>query len=472
MGIVSDDATILKIKHEVLTEVAKLAFAGELDEKKENIPYEMIPGPEAHFRCCIYKEREIIRQRVRLAEGKCPGNRESSNIVQVINSACEECPISSGYVVTDLCQGCLAKSCKQSCNFGAITIGNDRSYIDPEKCKSCGKCAQACSYSAIVKIQRPCMKSCPVSAITMDEHGVCQIDESKCIQCGQCIHNCPFGAIASKTSIVDIINAIREGKKVVAMLAPAGEGQFGENITMASWRTAMKKLGFADFVEVGLGGDMTAAFEAEEWAESFKEGKKMTTSCCPSYIELVEKHMTEMKPYVSTTGSPMYYAARIAKKKHPDAKIVFVGPCVAKRKEVRRDDAVDYILTFEEVGSILDGMDIQLEQVNSFSILHTSVREAHGFAQAGGVMGAVKAYLKEEADKINAIQVSDINKKNIALLRACAKTGKAAGQFIEVMACEGGCITGPSTHNDIVSGRRQLAQELLKRKESYETMDR
>ena len=87
-------------------------------------------------------------------------------------------------------------------------------------------------------------------------------------------------------------------------------------------------------------------------------------------------------------------------------------------------------------------------------------------------MGAVKAYLKEEAEKINAIQVSDINKKNIALLRACAKTGKAAGQFIEVMACEGGCITGPNTHNDIVSGRRQLVQELLKRKESYETMDR
>ena len=127
MSRVSDDATILKIKHEVLTEVAKLAFAGELEEKKENIPFDMIPGPTARFRCCIYKEREIIRQRVRLAEGKCPGNKESDNVVQVINSACEECPISSGYVVTDLCQGCLAKSCKQACNFGAITVGNGRS---------------------------------------------------------------------------------------------------------------------------------------------------------------------------------------------------------------------------------------------------------------------------------------------------------------------------------------------------------
>lgn len=335
MGIVSDDATILKIKHEVLTEVAKLAFAGELDEKKDNLPYEMIPGPEARFRCCIYKEREIIRQRVRLAEGKCPGTRESSNIVQVINSACEECPISSGYVVTDLCRGCLAKSCKQSCNFGAITIGDNRSFIDQDKCKSCGKCSQACSYSAIVKIQRPCMKSCPVSAITMDEHGVCQIDESKCIQCGQCIHNCPFGAIASKTSIVDVINEIRAGKKVVTMLAPAGEGQFGENITMASWKTAMKKLGFADFVEVGLGGDMTAAFEAEEWAENFKEGKKMTTSCCPAFVNYIKKHFPELVDNISTTVSPMCAVSRMLKAKDPEVITVFIGPCIGKNRKHR-----------------------------------------------------------------------------------------------------------------------------------------
>ena len=196
-------------------------------------------------------------------------------------------------------------------------------------------------------------------------------------------------------------------------------------------------------IEVAEGAMATTSNEAHELLEKLEEGQKfMTTSCCPSYIELVEKHIPGMKPYVSTTGSPMYYTARIAKEKHPDAKIVFVGPCVAKRKEIRRDEAVDYILTFEEIGSILDGMDIQLEQLQEFSILHTSVREAHGFAQAGGVMGAVKAYLKEEADKINAIQISDINKKNIALLRACAKTGKAAGQFIEVMACDGGCIAG------------------------------
>lgn len=196
----------------------------------------------------------------------------------------------------------------------------------------------------------------------------------------------------------------------------------------------------------------------------------MTTSCCPSYIEMVEKHVPEMRKYVSTTGSPMYYAARIAKKQHPDAKIVFIGPCVAKRKEARRDECVDYVMTFEELASVFAGFHIELKETPAYSVSYTSVREAHGFAQAGGVAGAIKAYLGKEADSIPMIQVSDLNKKNIGLLRAAAKTGKVQAKFIEVMACEGGCISGPSAHNDFMSGRRQLNQELLKRRETYENL--
>ena len=287
--MVSNDATILKIKHDLLYEVAKLAYAGELDDMKEELPYKLIPGPQAHFRCCIYKEREVIRQRIRLAEGKCPGEKHSKNIVQVINSACEGCPISR-YVVTDNCQKCMAKACQQSCHFGAISMTRDRAYIDPSKCKECGQCSKACPYNAIADLMRPCKRSCPVDAITMDENGLCEIDETKCIQCGKCIHSCPFGAISSKSFIVDIINDIRAGKRVVAMLAPSTEGQFGDDITMASWRTALMKIGFADMVEVGLGADMTAASEAEEWAAAFKEGKKMTTSCCPAFVNLIKQH--------------------------------------------------------------------------------------------------------------------------------------------------------------------------------------
>ena len=298
--MVTNDANILKIKHEVLYEVAKLAFQGTLQEQKDNLPFQMFPGPKSVFRCCVYKEREITRQRIRLIEGKCPGEKESKNIVQVISSACEECPISR-YVVTDNCQKCMAKRCQQACNFGAVSMGRDRAYIDPSKCRECGMCSKACPYNAIAELIRPCKRSCPVDAITMDENGICVIDETKCIQCGHCIHSCPFGAIGSKTFIVDVIEAIKSGKHVYAMMAPSAEGQFGNDITFASWRTALQKVGFYDFVEVGLGGDITASNEAEEWAEAYKEGKKLTTSCCTAFVNLIKQHYSELLENVSET---------------------------------------------------------------------------------------------------------------------------------------------------------------------------
>ena len=297
------DANVIKIKHAVLEEVARLAFAGELEERKDEIAFKLIPGPTPQFRCCIYKEREIIRQRVRLAEGKAPGTTDDGNIIQVISSACEDCPISS-YTVTENCQNCLGKACINACHFGAIEAGRHRSHIDPSKCKECGKCAEACPYNAIAHLQRPCKFSCPVDAISYDEYGISVIDEEKCIRCGKCIHSCPFGAIGSKTWIVDVINAINAGKHVYAMLAPATEGQFGPDITMASWRKAMKELGFTEFVEVGLGGDLTAKYEAEEWREAYEKGEKKVTSCCPGFVNMVRKHYPELSDRISTTVSP------------------------------------------------------------------------------------------------------------------------------------------------------------------------
>ena len=238
-----NDENVIKIKHDVLYEVAKLAFDGTLEEKRDFIPEKLIPGPMPQFRCCIYKEREIIRQRVRLAEGRNLRGQDDGNVIQVIGSACEGCPISS-YTVTDNCQNCLGKACMNACKFGAITMGRDRSYIDPSKCKECGQCAKACPYNAIVGVKRPCKVACPVDAITYDEYNVSVIDKEKCIRCGQCIHNCPFGAIGSQTFIVDVIEALKSGKKVYAMVAPATEGQFGTDITMQSWKNALKKLGF------------------------------------------------------------------------------------------------------------------------------------------------------------------------------------------------------------------------------------
>ena len=421
------DANVIKIKHAVLEEVARLAFAGELEERKDEIPMKLIPGPTAQFRCCIYKEREIIRQRVRLAEGKAPGIEDDGNVIQVISSACEDCPISS-YTVTENCQNCIGKACINACKFGAIEAGRTRSHIDPAKCKECGKCAEACPYNAIAHLQRPCKFSCPVDAISYDEYGISVIDEEKCIRCGKCIHSCPFGAIGSKTWIVDVIKAINSGKHVYAMLAPATEGQFGPDITMASWN---------------------AKSEAEEWREAYAEGKKKVTSCCPGFVNMVRKHYPELSDAVSTTVSPMCGVSRMIKAKDPDAVTVFIGPCLAKKSEIvdqKIEGNADYAMTYSEIRAMMRAKGVALEPVEN-TYQESSVFGKR-FGNSGGVTAAVQESLKESGNDID-IKVCKANgadecKKALLLM----KVGRLPEDFIEGMACDGGCVGGPSSFKD------------------------
>lgn len=460
--MITNDATILRLKHDVLLEVAKLSWEDKLDSNRGDLPEKMIPGPQATYRCCIYKEREIIKQRVRLAEGKCPTGRNTNNVVQVINAACEECPIAS-YTVTDNCRKCMGKACQSSCPFGAVTMGNTKAYIDPDKCKECGKCSTACPYNAIAHLERPCKKVCPVDAITYDQYGICEIDERKCIQCGACIHSCPFGAIGSKTFMVDVIRLINAGERVVAMLAPATEGQFGPDITFASWKTALKKVGFADMIEVGLGGDMTAAAEAEEWAEAYKEGKKKTTSCCPAFVNMIKLHYPELLDNMSTTVSPMCGVSRMLKARDAKVITVFVGPCIAKKSEsidLNIKDNADYALTYGEIRAVLRAKGVELQPEEN-SGQEASVFGKR-FANGGGVTAAVLECLKESNENAD-IKVAKCNgaaecKKALLLL----KLGKLPEDFVEGMACEGGCVGGPSKHkseNEAKKSRDKLINE-------------
>ena len=441
------DENVIKIKHDVLYTVAKLAFEGRLEEERDHIATELIPGPTPQFRCCIYKEREIIRQRVRLAEGKAPGAEDDGNVIQVISSACEDCPISS-YTVTENCQNCLGKACVNACKFGAIEPGRDRSHIDPSKCKECGRCAQACPYNAIAHLKRPCKFSCPVNAITYNEYGISVIDKEKCIRCGKCIHSCPFGAIASKTFIVPVIEALKAGKHIYAMAAPATEGQFGADITMASWRTALKKIGFYDVVDVSLGADMTAMSEAKEWIEAKEKGEKKTTSCCPAFKNYIEKHFPTLKDAISETVSPMCAVSRYIKEKFPGAVTVFIGPCIAKKAESMsgEKDTADYALTYGEIRAMLRAKGVKLEPEEDTDDQGSIYGKK--FANAGGVTAAVLESMKELGctGDVSVCKCSGITecKKALTLM----KVGRLPEDFVEGMVCEGGCVGGPSRHRD------------------------
>ena len=253
---------------------------------------------------------------------------------------------------------------------------------------------------------------------------------------------------------------INAGKKVVAMVAPATEGQFGADITMASWKTALKKVGFADMVEVALGGDMTAAAEAAEWAEAYKEGKKMTTSCCPAFVNMIKQHFPQLLDNMSTTVSPMCAVSRMLKEKDPETVTVFIGPCIAKKSEtldLNIKDNADYAMTFGEIRAMMRAKDVELEpEENTYQ--EGSVFGKR-FGNAGGVTAAVVECFKEMNEDItpNVMKCNGAAECKKALL--LMKVGKLPADFVEGMACVGGCVGGPSKHKTELEAKK--ARDLL-----------
>ena len=465
----------IHIKKEILVRIIKAFLSDDFEEQARLIPYDMRPkGMEVPYRCCVYKERAIIKARTLAGLGfsieeddetvslanyaKQAANRTeiSDKHLTVLQSACKGCNSNKIYV-TDLCQGCIARPCMSSCKFGAISIVNGRSVIDDEKCKKCQMCVKACPYNAIVKISVPCEDACPVGAIKKDETGFASIDYDRCISCGKCTSACPFGAVHERSQIVDILKAMKEGKKVIAMIAPAIAGQFPG--TIYQLKSAIKKVGFTDVYEVAQGADITAHNEAEEFVERMEEAEHnfMTTSCCAGYNQFVKKHLPEMKPYVSTTGTPTYYISEIIKKEMPDAVTVFVSPCVAKRTEGYDNPNVDFVMNFEELGAMFIAHHVQITECEGEEYAVESSKHARNFGFTGGVAESVKASLRDESI-INPCVINGLNKETIRQLKKYAQSGECEGgcNIIEVMCCEGGCIGGNATVNNQRMAKKQI----------------
>ncbi len=438
------DTDVQLLKYKVLKAVSKRAFEGNLENSYYEIPKEIIPGKKATMRCCVYKERAILEERVRLAMG---GDPDNPNVIQVIDIACDECPVHR-VTVGESCRGCIAHRCQNICPKEAITIVNRRAVIDHSKCVACGKCAQVCSYGAIQVQDRPCERSCKVGAIRMDttegdEKAV--INNEKCISCGSCVYQCPFGAIVDRSFILDAIRLLKESGgnqnyKVYAVIAPAISSQFAY-AKIGQIVTGIKRLGFHEVVEVALGADMTAYSEAAELAEK----GFLTSSCCPAFVSYVEKFFPQMKEYVSHNLSPMAQIARYIKETDPTGKVVFIGPCTAKKMEFQREEVrpyVDCVLTFEELQALLDSRDIEPENLEE-SLLDNASYYGRIFARSGGLSAAVAEALKERSiDFTVKPEICDgIEECRLALLKASKGLLKEAN-FIEGMACVGGCIGG------------------------------
>ncbi|MGN0435916.1 MAG: 4Fe-4S dicluster domain-containing protein [Wujia sp.] len=429
-------------KYKALRETARLAWNDTLLEGVMDIPNTIIPGKKATMRCCVYKERAVVGEQVKLAMG---GNSEIDNVIEVMEIACDECPV-GGYEVGEHCRGCLAHRCADACKFGAITFDDKQhAHIDKSKCKSCGACAKVCPYNAIKDFKRPCQQACKVGAITMNEDQEAKIDYDRCISCGACAYQCPFGAINDKSYILDVIRIIKgseEGKnyKTYAAVAPAIASQF-IYAKLGQVITGLKELGFDEVIEVALGADMTTMSEAEELVEK----GNITSSCCPAFVDYIEKQFPDLTSYVSNTLSPMAMLGRFIKEKEPDARIVFIGPCTAKKMEIKKDSVAPYIdsaITFEELQALFDSKDIDITGLEETELTNASYF-GRIFAHSGGLATAVKEALKEKGNddfELKPVVCDGVEECRLALLKL--RKNILEGNFIEGMVCQGGCVNG------------------------------
>ena len=470
------------LRKDVFVEVARIAYESDnINDDLESIPYKLSPDENPRFRDSVYRERAVSSERTRLALGLSlrPQNKPvhitsgldeatvdemyyEPPLMQVIPSACNACE-DNVYEVSNLCRGCLAHSCMEVCPRDAITHVDGQAHIDESKCIKCGKCKSACPYDAIGKKVRPCSVACGVKAIESDEYGRAVINQDKCLSCGMCMVSCPFGAIADKSQIFQLIRCMKNGGEVVAEIAPAYAGQFGKEATPDKIYAALLKLGFSQVYEVALGADIGAVTEAHDYVYHVKTGEKpfLLTSCCPAWSMLAKKQFPEIIDSVSKELTPMVATARSIKKEHPNAKVVFIGPCAAKkleamRKTVRSD--VDFVITFEELDAMFEARGIDPKTIESQGHLHDATAAGRGYAVAGGVSKAIEncihEYYPDVEVQIEHVEGLDECKKVLML----AKAGRKNGYLIEGMGCPGGCVAGAGTLIPVPEAKKDVQQ--------------
>ena len=474
------DTEVRKSRRNVFKEIAKLAYESEdVKNDMEQLPYKLVPNEDTEYWENVYREREVARERIRLAMGMSlrPENAPISvsngimlsdidekyyepPLLQVIPSACSACK-EKLYEVSNHCMGCVAHPCKEVCPVNAITMLGGKSYIDEKVCIKCGKCKAVCPYDAITKWERPCLRACGVQAIKSDEKGRAVIDSNLCVTCGMCMVSCPFGAIADKSQIFQLIRAMESGREVNAQVAPAFAGQFGPKVTPDMFKAALKQLGFTHIYETAIGADQGCLIEAEHYVEEVASGKQAfsLTSCCPSWSMLAKKYFPETIDKISNALTPMVATARVMKEDHPDAAVVFIGPCVSKKLEAARTSVrsdVDFVITFEELVAMFEAKEINLLDMPGEDKLNDATAAGRGYGVAGGVSGAIKKVIEEyyPGTEVKMEQVQGLADCKKTLLMA--KMGKLNGYLIEGMGCPGGCVAGAGTNVAIPQSTKEL----------------
>ncbi|RCW82952.1 ferredoxin hydrogenase large subunit [Halanaerobium sp. DL-01] len=447
---------VVKLKRKLYVELVKMMIKENLVEEIDYLPKKMIRDDTPRYRCCEFKERAIFSERIKMALGYSTLNNKNielhelasdlykadniNNIVEVIEQACDSCPIDK-YIVTDACRNCVAHKCLNSCPADAIVIIQNKAFIDQNKCLECGKCARECPYGAILENSRPCVRVCEVDAIKSDAKRQARINKEKCVVCGRCIVACPFGAIADKSSIVQVTDKIlKKDEKTAALIAPSFVGQFGFKVSPETVKYVLLEIGFDEVIEVAEGADRVALEESREAIESLENDRILLSSCCPAFKKMIVNDFPDLKDNLSHTDSPMLTTAEKLKRYNSDINTVFIGPCTAKKEEAADSEVVDYVLTFEELIALITGFEINLEKVIERREIRDASKFGRQFAYSGGLKGVIEELSEGKIKADNAEGLAKCIKKLTNL-----KAGKSNFDFLEGMACKDRCIGGPGS---------------------------
>lgn len=324
---------------------------------------------------------------------------------------------------------------------------------------------KTCSMDCVdIEGKTMCERSCPFDAIFIDEEThTSSIDEDKCTDCGFCVEACPTGSILDKVEFIPFVNLLKEKVPVIAAVAPAIQGQFGPDVSIYKLRSAFKKIGFTEMVEVAFFADMLTLKEAVEFDEHVhtKDDFMITSCCCPMWVAMLKRVYTDLVKHVSPSVSPMIASGRVMKELNPNCKVVFIGPCIAKKAEAKEKDLlgdIDFVLTFAEVMDIFKALDINPAAMpEDYSTEYASMG-GRLYARTGGVSKAVSdAIEKIFPEKFKMLTTTQANgvvecKKMLAE----AKEGHIEANFIEGMGCIGGCVGGPKAIIPKEEGRERV----------------
>ena len=310
-------------------------------------------------------------------------------------------------------------------------------------------CSLSCKKNGDEKYK--CQLSCPFDAIMYDsDNKTTYINYDLCVGCGLCVDSCREGKILDKVDFMPILDLVKNNKTVIAAVAPAIIGQFGENVTLDQLRSAFIKIGFSDMVEVAFAADMITIKEAFEFNNHVNSPKDLmiTSCCCPMWVGMLKKVYKELVPDLSPSVSPMIGTGRVIKKLNPDAKVVFVGPCIAKKAEAKEKDLaqdIDFVLTFQELDNIFKAFNVTPEELEGIPTKDYASRGGRLYARTGGVSIAVGEAVEElyphKAKLFKSIKAEGVRECKDILNKAL--TGEIEANFIEGMGCVGGCVGGP-----------------------------